>query len=65
MSDWEELIPRPISKFLRVRCRGCEGEQIVFSHTSNLIKCRNCGEVLAEPKGGKADIKGIVISELG
>jgi len=54
-----------MSRFLRVRCRGCDSEQIVFSHTTHLIKCRNCGEVLAEPKGGKAEIKGVVVAVLG
>jgi small subunit ribosomal protein S27e len=65
LSDWENLIPRPNSRFLRVRCRGCEGEQIIFSSTTHLIKCRTCGEVLAEPTGGKAKIKGLIIAVLG
>ncbi|MCW3992065.1 MAG: 30S ribosomal protein S27e [Candidatus Bathyarchaeota archaeon] len=63
--EWENLIPRPASRFLRVRCRSCMGEQIIFSHTTHLIKCRACGEVLAEPKGGKAKINGLVVAVLG
>jgi small subunit ribosomal protein S27e len=65
LSDWENLIPRPNSRFLRVRCRDCESEQIIFSSTTHLIKCRTCGEVLAEPTGGKANIKGLIIAVLG
>lgn len=65
MSEWENLIPRPSSRFLKVRCRGCDGEQIVFSHTTHVIKCRNCGETLAEPTGGKAKIQGRIIAVLG
>jgi small subunit ribosomal protein S27e len=65
MSEWESLIPRPTSKFLRVRCLSCESEQIVFSNASHEVKCRTCGEVLAEPTGGKAKIKGSVIAVLG
>jgi len=65
LSDWESLIPRPSSRFLRVRCRSCESEQIVFSHTTHTIKCRTCGEVLAEPRGGKASINGTIVSVLG
>jgi len=65
MSEWESLIPRPTSKFLRVRCLSCESEQIVFSNTSHEVKCRTCGEVLAEPTGGKAKIKGSIIAVLG
>lgn len=65
MSDWESLIPRPSSRFLKVRCRGCESEQIIFSHTTRQIKCRTCGEVLAEPRGGKAKVNGAIVSVLG
>jgi len=63
--EWEELIPRPTSAFLRVRCRTCESEQIVFSHPTHTINCRTCGETLAEPTGGKAKINGPVIAVLG
>jgi len=65
VSEWEGLIPRPTSAFLKVRCRSCGSEQIVFSHTTHVIKCRNCEEILAETRGGKAKINGIVIAVLG
>ena len=65
MAEWEHLIPRPTSRFLRVRCISCESEQIVFSHTSTLVQCQTCGEILSEPTGGKARIKGVVIAVLG
>jgi len=65
MAHWEHLIPRPTSRFLRVRCINCESEQIIFSHTSTHVKCQTCGETLAEPTGGKAKIHGSVIAVLG
>lgn len=65
MTEWENLIPRPTSWFLRVRCRSCESEQIIFSHTTHVIRCRTCEEILAEPTGGKAKINGIVVAVLG
>jgi small subunit ribosomal protein S27e len=65
MAEWEHLIPRPTSRFLRVRCISCESEQIIFSHSSTTVKCQTCGEILSEPTGGKADIKGAVIAVLG
>ncbi|MGQ9680462.1 MAG: 30S ribosomal protein S27e [Candidatus Bathyarchaeia archaeon] len=65
MSEWEDLIPRPSSRFLKVKCGKCEGEQIVYSHSTHLVKCRTCGEDLAIPTGGKATIKGSIISVLG
>ncbi len=65
MSDWEGLIPRPTSRFLRVRCTNCEGEQIVFSHSTHTVKCRTCGNILVDPTGGKAKINGVIVSVLG
>ena len=65
MTEWESLIPRPSSNFLRIRCRSCESEQIIFSHTTHAVNCRSCGESLAEPTGGKAKINGVIIAVLG
>ncbi|NIO23067.1 MAG: 30S ribosomal protein S27e [Candidatus Aenigmarchaeota archaeon] len=52
------------SKFLRVKCRKCKNEQVVFERPSSSIKCLVCEEVLAEPTGGKAKIKTDVISKV-
>ncbi len=65
MSEWEHLIPRPTSRFLRVRCITCESEQIIFSHASSTVECLTCGEKLAEPTGGKAKINGAIVAVLG
>lgn len=48
-------------KFLLVRCKKCKNEQVVFSTVKNEVKCLICGEILAEPRGGKAKIKTNVI----
>jgi len=64
MSEWEKLIPRPRSTFLRVKCSECGNEQIVFSHATNIVRCNVCGAVIAEPTGGKATIKGEIITAL-
>jgi small subunit ribosomal protein S27e len=65
MAEWESLIPRPNSKFYKVRCLTCESEQIVFSHSSHEVKCHTCEELLAESTGGKAKILGSIIAVLG
>ena len=44
-------------KFLKVKCKKCRNEQIVFSKASTVVKCLVCESVLAEPRGGLADIK--------
>jgi small subunit ribosomal protein S27e len=64
MSDWNKLIPKPRSVFLRVKCQKCGNEQLIFSNAVNKISCNVCGETLAEPSGGRATIKGEVLSVL-
>lgn len=54
MVEAEQLIPKPRSKFIKVRCPDCGNMQIVFSHTALTAKCFKCGRVLAQPTGGKA-----------
>ncbi len=60
MSDWNKLIPKPRSVFLRVKCQKCGNEQLIFSNVVNKITCNVCGELLAEPSGGRAKINGDV-----
>ncbi|MDG6218800.1 MAG: 30S ribosomal protein S27e [Candidatus Thermoplasmatota archaeon] len=49
---------KPKSKFIKVRCKDCENEQVIFDKASTSISCHICGSKLATPKGGKASIKG-------
>ncbi|KUO42133.1 MAG: 30S ribosomal protein S27 [Hadesarchaea archaeon YNP_N21] len=53
------------SRFLRVQCNYCGGEQVIFSHASTEVKCLTCGGTLATPRGGKAEIKARVLSVVG
>ncbi|MEM3565490.1 MAG: 30S ribosomal protein S27e [Candidatus Bathyarchaeia archaeon] len=62
MAEWEKLIPRPKSVFVRVKCLKCGNEQIIFSHAVNRVTCNVCGVELAEPSGGRAAIKGEVVA---
>jgi small subunit ribosomal protein S27e len=64
MSEWNKLIPKPRSVFLRVKCQKCGNEQLVFSNTVNKISCNVCSETLATPTGGRAEINGEVLTVL-
>ena len=64
MTEWNKLIPKPSSSFLRVRCLKCGNEQLLFSNAVNKVTCNVCGETLAEPSGGKAKIKGEITAIL-
>jgi len=50
------------SKFLKVKCEKCKNEQMVFEKASTKVKCLVCGEMLAEPSGGKVRLNVKVMS---
>ncbi len=47
----------PKSRFLKVKCKKCRNEQIIFNKASTEVKCLVCETVLAQPRGGLADIQ--------
>ncbi|NYT01839.1 MAG: 30S ribosomal protein S27e [Methanosarcinales archaeon] len=53
-----------LSNFLKLKCNDCENEQIIFSKAATVVKCLVCGRTLAEPRGGKAEIKTQIIEVL-
>ena len=61
---WNKIIPEPRSRFLQVKCPDCGNEQILFDHATIVVRCNVCGAVLAEPRGGKAKIKGEIVKVL-
>ena len=61
MSKWKDLIPRPKSKFVKVKCLGCGNEQEIFGNASMIVQCKVCNTNLAEPHGGKVKILGEII----
>jgi small subunit ribosomal protein S27e len=60
----DEFIPKPKSKFMRVKCSDCGNEQVIFNKSSNEVKCLVCGATLVKPTGAKAEIKGEVLEVL-
>ena len=52
---------KPKSKFIKVRCKDCENEQVLFNKASTKVSCHICGSKLAMPCGGKAKINGEIL----
>lgn len=52
---------KPESRFIKVRCKDCENEQVLFNKASTQVSCHICGSQLAIPGGGKAQIKGEIL----
>jgi small subunit ribosomal protein S27e len=54
----------PESRFIKVKCKKCRNEQIIFNKAATEVKCLVCESVLAKPKGGMAEIKTSIVEEL-
>ncbi len=52
------------SKFIKVRCKNCKNEQVIFGKASSKISCLVCGEILAYSKGGKSTVAAQVLEVL-
>lgn len=50
-----------VSSYLKVRCEDCENEQTIFQKASTVVRCQVCGSTLAQPTGGKADIRAEIV----
>jgi len=61
----KEIIPRPKSCFVKIKCTNCGAERIIFDHTTTPIYCRICNQVLAKPTGGKAILYGKIVAKYG
>ncbi len=58
----EEIIFKNVeSAFVKVRCKKCKNEQIVFSRPSSDVKCLVCNELLVKATGGKGEVLGEII----
>ena len=49
------------SKFIKLRCNKCKNEQTVFGKPSSKVKCLVCSTIMAEPSGGKGNIKARIL----
>jgi small subunit ribosomal protein S27e len=52
-----------VTKFVKVKCKDCENEQIIFSKAATRVACNVCSAALAEPRGGLAELLGEVVAE--
>ena len=51
------------ANFLKVSCRDCSNESIIFSRATTAITCAVCGATLTNPAGGKAQLVGCNVVE--
>ena len=51
-------------EFIKVKCKECKNEQVIFSKASKDVKCLVCGAILARKTGGKALVEAKVLESM-
>ena len=46
------------AKFIKVICKYCKSENILFSRATIRVRCPDCGEMQTAPTGGKCKLIG-------
>ncbi len=49
------FIPKPKSAFLSATCVKCGTDNFFYSNSTEDVKCKQCGEILAYSTGGKVE----------
>ncbi len=56
--------PKPKSAFLSGVCVKCGTENAFYSNATHEVKCKQCGELLAYPTGGRVEVTESMGAEL-
>ena len=48
--------PYAKAKFIKVICKDCGAEHVLFSRATHRVKCPECGKIQVVPKGGKCKV---------
>ncbi len=52
------------NNFLKIRCKSCGNEQIIYSKISSVVVCNICGSTLAKPTGATLSTAGELVEKL-
>lgn len=55
---WTDEVSTMAGKFIKITCKDCGSELIVFSRATTVVSCGICGATLTNPSGGKAELVG-------
>lgn len=50
-------------KFIRVQCKNCKNEQIMYTFSTSRVKCFECECFISIPKGGKCELVDATVKE--
>ena len=56
-------VTKMVGQFMKVSCKDCGNETVIFSRATTVISCGVCGATLTNPSGGKANLVGCTVLE--
>jgi len=51
------------AKFIKIICKKCKAENVLFSRATIKVRCPRCGEMQTVPKGGKCKLINCIFKE--
>ena len=60
---WIDEVDKMAGQFMKVSCKDCGNETVIFSRATTVISCDVCGATLTNPSGGKANLVGCTVLE--
>jgi small subunit ribosomal protein S27e len=64
MADEFKKLKEVGNNFLKIKCKDCGNEQIVYSKVSSVIVCNICGSTLAKPTGSTLATSGELVEKI-
>ncbi len=64
MTDEFKKLKEVGNNFLKIKCKDCGNEQIVYSKVSSVIVCNICGSTLAKPTGSTLATSGELVEKI-
>ena len=63
LNSWIDEVNKMSGQFMKVSCKDCGNESVIFSRATTIISCGVCGATLTNPSGGKAELVGCTVLE--
>ncbi len=64
MTDEFKKLKEVGNNFLKIKCKDCGNEQIIYSKVSSVVICNICGSTIAKPTGSTLATSGELIEKI-
>ncbi|AGO60741.1 MULTISPECIES: 30S ribosomal protein S27e [Ferroplasma] len=64
MADEFKKLKEVGNNFLKIKCKDCGNEQIIYSKVSSVVVCNICGSTIAKPTGSTLATSGELVEKI-